>query len=327
MTQRTAQQTHTEAIGWHLRLRDAESADWDAFVEWLEQDPANSDAFDEVQFAEAVTTPEAVPEYGRPEPADDDNLADAPLRAHPGRRGAWPLSLGALAAALLVAILVWPLFGSRGPDSYEIATAAGQRRTIDLGDGSQVVLNGNTRLVLDHNDPRSVELASGEATFSVRHDASHPFSIVAGNHRLQDVGTRFNLIRDNERFEVAVIEGSVLYDPDGARLLLAAGQALTVRGGGRPVLSHDEPMRFAGWQGGRLNCRSAPLAEVVADLSRTLGVSLRVGPTIRPLTFTGSIRIERDPGATLEAFAATLGLHARREGNGWLFEPQARAPR
>ena len=39
-----AQQILAEAIEWHLRLREngAAAADWDAFVLWLEADPARS---------------------------------------------------------------------------------------------------------------------------------------------------------------------------------------------------------------------------------------------------------------------------------------------
>jgi transmembrane sensor len=214
-----------------------------------------------------------------------------------------------------------------GPDRHEIVTASGQHRSVDIGDGSSVTLNGGTRLILDRNDPRSVELAAGEAVFTVRHDDARPFTVLAGEHRVQDVGTRFNIIREPDRFEVAVIEGSVLFDPGGARLPLSAGQALAVRNGERPLLTRDDPARFAGWQNGRLNYTSTPLDVVASDLSRAVGGEVRVDPAIRALPFTGSIRIERDHGATITNFAATLGLQARRAGNGWLIEPHVRAPR
>ena len=323
MTQRTEQQLRAEAIGWHLRMRDDAPEDWDAFVDWLEADPANSDAFDAVLRAEAATSAETLPPRARPEPANDHEDAESP----PGRRwvSRWAAGLG-IAAVLLLALVALPMFRSGAPDRYEIATAAGQQRSVDLGDGSTAALNGATRLILDRNDPRSVELAAGEATFSVRHDANRPFAVVSGSHRVEDVGTRFNVISDAGRFEVAVIEGSVLYDPQGARVPLAAGQALAVRGGGQPVLSRDDPARFAGWQSGRLNYASAPLDTVASDLSRSLGTPLRVDPDVRGLAFTGTIRIEGDQGATLSDFAATLGLQARHEGNGWVIEPHVRAP-
>ena len=42
-----------EAIAWHIRLRDGGAADWDAFVRWLEADPARSAAYDAVALADA----------------------------------------------------------------------------------------------------------------------------------------------------------------------------------------------------------------------------------------------------------------------------------
>ena len=236
----------------------------------------------------------------------------------------WKIA-AAVAALLLVALVTLPLLRG-GPDRYEIATAPGQHRTVAIGDGSAATLNGGTRLILDRNDPRSVELAAGEATFTVSHDDARPFTVLAGDHQLRDVGTRFNVIREPGRFEVAVIEGSVLFDPDGARVPLGAGQALTIRNGERPLLTRDDPARFAGWQTGRLNYTSAPLGTVASDLSRAVGSEVRVDPDIRSLSFTGSIRIERDHGATLTNFAATLGLQALRAGTGWLIEPHVRAP-
>lgn len=326
MTQRTAQELRAEAIGWHLRLRDGAPADWEAFVLWLGEDPANSDAFDAVQRADAAVTEESMPAHGVPDAANDD-MAGESARKGWSASGYLRFGAGALVASLLLLLFIWPVLGGRGADRFEVSTVAGQHRTVDLGDGSAVTLNGNTRLVLDRNNPRSVELTSGEAVFSVRHRDGQPFTVVAGNHRIEDVGTRFNLVSESGRFEVAVIEGSIVYDPDGARRPVGAGEALTVGADGNAAVRRDDPARFAGWQNGRLNYTSAPLAAVASDLSRSLGASVRVAPGLRATPFTGSIRIERDPGATLTAFAATLGLHARREGNGWLIEPLARAPR
>jgi transmembrane sensor len=324
MTQRTLE-IRGEAIAWHIRLRDDATADWDAFVRWLEQDPANSDAFDAVSRADAAIETDAVPLHGQPMPANDEYGDEAFTPERPPWSRRWVTGLAAVAALLLLAFVTLPMLRG-GPDRYEIATTSGQHRTVDIGDGSMAILNGGTRLILDHNDPRSVELAAGEATFTVRHDDAHPFTVVAGEHRVQDVGTRFNLIRESGRFEVAVIEGAVLYDPDGARVPLAAGQALTVRAGTHPLMTRADPAGFAGWQRGRLSYTSAPLDAVASDLSRAIGEDVRVDPDIRSLPFTGTIRIEGDHGATITNFAATLGLQARRAGNGWLIEPHGRAP-
>jgi transmembrane sensor len=314
MEQGAHQDIQAEAIAWHIRLRDGGAEDWDAFVHWLEVDPAHSAAYDAVALADAALTAEAVQR-----PAANDNGQGGRWSA--GRR--WATALAAAGALFLLGLIALPWL-TAGPDRYEVATAAGQHRTAPLGDGGSVQLNGATRLILDRNDPRYAELVAGEATFSIRHDAAQPFVVVAGDHRVQDSGTTFNLVRDRGRFSVAVIEGSVVYDPDGAAVPLAAGQTLRADRAGRPVVGREDPQAMTGWQRGQLSYRAAPLEIVAGDLSRSLGVEVAVDPELMALPFAGSIRVDRDAVTSL---ASTLGLQARRTGDSWLIEPHSRAPR
>jgi transmembrane sensor len=314
MTEQAERDIRAEAIAWHLRIRDGDAADWEAFVLWLEGDPARSDAYDAVALADAALEPTAFPAM-----AANDDEAPAPG----GRNRRWATAFAAVAAIFLLALIAIPWFGT-GPDRYEVATGAGQRRMVPIGDGGTAALNGGTRLILDRNDPRYAELAAGEATFTIRHDPDRPFVAVAGEHRIRDVGTTFNLVRDRSHFSVEVIEGSVLYDPDGAAVPLAAGQTLRANQGERPVVGRRDPGAMAGWRRGQLSYTGAPLEIVAGDLSRSLGVEVAIDPELATLPFTGSIHVDRDAVASL---ASTLGLQARRTGNAWLIEPHIRAPR
>jgi transmembrane sensor len=213
-------------------------------------------------------------------------------------------------------------------DRYEVATAAGERRTVPLGDGSVAALNGATRLILDRGNSRFAELAAGEATFTIRHDSADPFVVVAGDHRIHDVGTTFNLVHDGDRLMVEVIEGAVQYHRREAAISLTAGQILAVREeGARPLVGHRDPAAMAGWRHGQLSFREVPLNIVARDLARSLGVEVSVDPGFATVPFTGSVRIAGGPESALTGFAATLGMEARREGNAWRIGPGARAPR
>lgn len=311
-----------EAIAWHLRMQNATGEDWDAFVAWLEEDPARSDAYDRVEAGHAEMTAEAFPPAPAPAP-----LPVAANDEAPRRRRLWPWASGfaAIAAILLVAFVTLPML--RGPDRYEIATRPGEQRNVVIADGSAAMLNGGTRLILDRNDPRYAELASGEATFTVRHDDAHPFTIVSGDHRVQDVGTVFNLISDHGDFSVEVIDGAVLYNPEREAVSLTAGQTLSASGTNRPVVARADPQAMAGWRRGELSYAGAPLRRVASDVSRTLGVPVSAGSGVSALPFTGSIRIQRDPATTIGDLASSVGLQARRVDNGWIIEPQRRAPR
>lgn len=320
MSDEPHQDIQAEAASWRIRLRDGAAADWEAFVHWLEGDPARSDAYDAVALADDALTAEAFPAPAIAA-ANDDFVASSGRRH---RRFAGVFA--ALAAALLVAWLAIPRL-TPGPDRYEVATAAGEHRTVAIAPGSTAELNGGTRLILDRNDPHYAELAAGEAAFTIRHDAAHPFVVVAGSHRVQDAGTSFDLVRDRDDFTVAVIEGAVLYDPDGVAVHLAAGQTLHAGGDGHAIVGRADPVAIAGWRSGRLSYTAIPLSDVARDLSRNLGVEVAVDPAVATLPFTGSIRVDRDAAATVARFASTLGLAARRTGNAWRIEPHARARR
>lgn len=322
MAKEPHQNVLAEAVAWHLRLRDGTDGDWDDFILWLEGDPARSAAYDRVEASHVAMSGDALTAQA-PAPHPVAANDEAPVRIW--WRGGWAMGLAAVAAALLVAVLALPLFMSR-PDFYEVATGAGQKREIAIADGSSAVLNGNTRLILDRNDPRYAELMSGEATFTVRHEADRPFTVIAGDHRVQDIGTSFNLIRERGTFSVEVIEGAVVYDPGSASVSLSAGQTLLASGGARPVVGRADPGAIAGWRRGQLSYAGASMERVAGDVSRTLGVPVAVDPDLAHQPFTGSIRIQGDSAATVADLASSVGLQARRAGRGWIIEP-LHAPR
>ena len=319
MTERLHQGIEAEAIGWHLRLRDGDAGDWDAFVAWLEADPARSAAYDEIVRADAALGPEAFPAVA----ANDD------WPAARGRRGfglaAW--AFAAAAAILLLIFVPLPWLGT-GTDRYEVATAAGEQRSVPLGDGSVVALNGGTRLILDRRNPRFAELAAGEATFTIRHDSAAPFVVAAGDHRIHDLGTAFNMVHEGDRLVVEVIEGAVRYDPHAASISLSAGQTLAIHErGGQPLVGRRDPHAIAGWRHGQLSYRAEPLERVVRDLGRSLGAQVSVDPRIEHRAVTGSVRVAGGAERVLTGFAATIGMEARREGNAWRIGPPSRALR
>lgn len=303
-----------EAIAWRIRLRHGDGEAWEAFVQWLEQDPVHPDAYDHVAAADAEVSEEALPAPRLP--ANDD----LPARERPMRH--W----GAAAAGLIgVAAAGAVIFGlpGRSVAPVEFATAPGEHRNVGLPDGTRVALNGGTRLRVGGGS-RSAELLNGEALFTVRHDASKPFEVTVGGRTVRDVGTVFNLLSEGDRLSIEVLEGAVVYDPAGSATRLAAGQVLRSDSRTRTV-SRAEPAAMASWRSGQLSYESAPLSAVASDLSRTTGTSLSLDPSLEELPFTGSIRIDTDRAATVRRLAEALGVSAVERAGGWYLEPHRRA--
>jgi transmembrane sensor len=201
-----------------------------------------------------------------------------------------------------------------------VATAAGEHRTITLADGSSVALNGNSRLWLASAGGREAELLRGEAMFNIRHNLQRPFVVRLGEDRIQDLGTVFNVVRDQHIVKVEVAEGAVRYRRGGNGLQLKAGQTVAISPAGDAIVGRKPPSAIASWRDGQLVYEAEPVADVASDLGRNLGVSISVAPTVAFQQFTGSVHVDGRAEDVVPQFASTIAAKARKTGDGWLIE-------
>ncbi|TCP31826.1 FecR domain-containing protein [Sphingomonas sp. BK235] len=299
------------AVDWAARVADPAFDDWDAFTDWLEADPAHAARYDAAVAALAAVEAEVARL-----PAATTTVA-APLRAAPRRRAPRWLG-GAVAAGLLGAIGLTAWQERARP--YAVETAAGEQRRVALADGSVLLLAGGSRVALDQADQRRASVERGEVLFRVRHDPARPFRVAAGDLALTDLGTVFDVKRAGAVTRVAVAEGAVLVDPDGAALRLDPGEAVSARGD-RLVRGLTAVADVGAWRDGRLAYDGAPLSEVAADLSRQLGRRVAVVPAVAARPFRGTLELARlrgDPAA----LGALLDVHVRAGPAGWTLEPR-----
>ncbi len=299
-----------QAIAWFNRLQnpDFEEAGWIDFTAWLEAAPENRAAYDAVESVWLGF----------------EHLPQGQVNPMGLRRPGKPALSFRYAAAATLAIAVIGL-GAAGylrgrPDSVQIyRTAAQEIRTIALADGSRVVLDrGSVLKVAFERRLRRVELFSGEANFSVAHDSTRPFVVMAGEKRIQVVGTEFDVLRQPERLQVTVTQGLVAVgaaESDRTDYRLAAGDQLEQHKGEAAVLRRVEPGSAAGWRKGVLIYRDSPLEDVAADLGRYLGTPVRLGPGTEEMTFSGVLRIA-DGQAMIDRLEAFMPLDVRSDSGG-----------
>jgi transmembrane sensor len=305
--QETAMSTAEAAAQWFARLQDeaATHEDWLAFEQWLAASPAHAAAYDTLEriWVELDDVADAV----APAPVSLDERRAA--RAQPSRR-TW-LALGAgLAATLAIGVVTvanWPA------PSTTYQTAPGQTRQLTLADGSHVWLNAGSRLDIRlGRHGRQVQMAEGEAVFDVTHDPARPFQIDTGDREVRVVGTQFDLRQRGDAFALTVRRGLVEVRPSGAPQAaptrVAAGQRLThARGAPAGQLSAVSGDDAFAWTRGQLVYTAAPLAEVAADLSRSLGRPVRVADAATgQIPFSGVLTLDdRDAVVRrLESFAS-----------------------
>ena len=307
------------ALDWAVRIADADAADWDGFMAWLEIDPANSQRYDRVVTAlqDVAQSVEAAPAAASSaaSAATPVQLLPLPLRASV-RPKLW---MASGVAAVLAGMLGFSLWREM-PQPYVVESPTGRHRAITLLDGSVVLLAGASSIRLDHSNPRRATVLRGEALFHIHHDAANSFQVRVGDLKLVDLGTVFDIKISRYNTRVAVAEGAVMVDPDGAAVRLDPGQAV-LSVGGRLRRQSVAALDVGGWRDGRLAFDNVPLEEVAEDLSRQLARPIAASPSLAGLLFRGTLTtdaIQNNP----QLLGTLLGVDVRTNGSRWKLEPR-----
>ena len=324
-----------EAFAWIVKLDSGEvsSEDHAAFREWRERSQRHRDALmqacdfwgglDRLSHLEVLSEdrPSAVGEAVAPSVVSR-------------RRKAFRPRLFAAAAAIVLLIGVAAILRYQGPDSTEqpqfYSTEVGAQETILLSDGSEVILNTDSRLEVRFSHARrDVRLLQGEAHFEVVSDPDRPFAVLAGNSAVRAVGTAFTVRMFEERVQVIVTEGSVelhsleniAVDADIAQVYgndLSLRRLAKVSAGQNAVfgveieqiqtLGEETLHRQLAWHQGMLTFAGDPLSKVVDDVSRYTEISITIDdPALLDLPVGGLFRIG-DVEALFDAVQQSLGV-------------------
>lgn len=139
----------------------------------------------------------------------------------PVRKSVWQLPF-VRAAAVLAILVIAGVTGGKIYQSYSwtnYITQIGEIKTIELQDGSTVVLNGNSHLKVPRNlstaVPRDVYM-TGEANFHVTQaeTVDARFVVHTENIQVEVLGTKFNVNSRDHETEVYLEEGSVKVTQD-----------------------------------------------------------------------------------------------------------------
>jgi len=304
------------AAQWLVRAMSPEVGDEDlvALSRWLEASPDHLAAYDraEAVWDEAVHLPPAA--RGPGDPGVVVPFAAKRPAPRPAPRRVW--LYGALAAAGIAAaaILVFPHARPAGPVWQSYQTAKGERRAVQLADGSRLQLNSDTRVRVDLSGAgRRFELDRGEVALAVVHDAARPLTLVAGDVAVSDIGTQFDVYRSDAGVRIMVGEGEVAVtaaNRPADRVALTAGRQAgydPVHGLG-PAAAADVDTALA-WRQGRAVYRDVPLASVVADLNRYVDKPLVVHGALGHLKVNAVLSLESE-AKIVEALEAFLPVRA-----------------
>lgn len=154
----------------------------------------------------------------------------------------------------------------------------GEVRRLPLADGSTVVLNTSSELVVDIDEQRrQIALIRGEALFQVAPDRARPFVVLTEAMAVHAVGTAFDVRLGADRLDVTVTEGTVELRRSNAAHAVVEAQRLSVDQRAvverarsievRPIAAAEAERRLA-WRDGLLAFDNDTLAAAAAEINR-----------------------------------------------------------
>lgn len=197
----------------------------------------------------------------------------------------------------------------------QFSSKKGEKKIINLSDGTTVWLNGDSKLFLEHSfgkTERRVKL-EGEGFFTVAHDRSHPFIVEFRNSEVKVLGTRFNIraYPDEENAVTSLVEGSIelkadrqvksfLLKPGDKIALLPAKVADIIQTEAmsqvrvqRSTLTISEGEVLPSetlWMYNKLSFNADPMSLIVSKLSKWYNVSIQIeNPALEQFTFSGNL--------------------------------------
>lgn len=256
--------------------------------QWLDEDPARQSEFDSAHYLfnamilhsdelSKMTTPGALEKTSRKSKV---------------RRLVYRYA--AAAAAVVIAGLSGVFvereinYNKMTAQTNVLEVPAGQRMSVTLSDGTQVQLNGNSRIeypVIFSRKQRNVKL-SGEAFFEVKHDERHPFIVETFASKVEVLGTRFNVYADeaSEYFSTALVDGKVKVttNDETAEQVVLAPDEMVKFVNNHLVVTKVDAENLISWTEGYVNLADTDFESLMRRFENVYGVKIVIEKETMP---------------------------------------------
>ncbi|WP_426809130.1 FecR domain-containing protein [Pseudomonas sp. WOUb67] len=298
------------AATWYVQLNDGASneARTHAWRQWLQASPQHAAAWARVEKLQqqwAMVPPQAaLSSLGAAQAQRRDVLKVLSLLLAMGA-GSWLAVEQVPYRALLAQQL----------------TRSGERRTVQLEDGSQLELNVDTALDVRYDAKvRAIQLYQGEIL--VRPISGHqqrPFIVHTEDGSVLARSTEFSIRKLAQQTRVGVLQASVevrpQHHPDRV-LQLQAGQQVSFDRDDFAI-AHALPVDSTAWLQGMLSVNDWHLGDFVEELGRYRQGVLRCAASIRSMSISGAFRID-DTDIALANLPKTLPVKVRYLSRYWV---------
>jgi ferric-dicitrate binding protein FerR (iron transport regulator) len=202
-------------------------------------------------------------------------------------------------------------------EKYDLATNYGQVKKDKLPDGTEVILNAHSHIILgkkwEEGSSREVWM-KGEAFFHVKKTAHHDkFIVHTDAFDIEVTGTSFNVINNEHKSSVVLKEGSVkIHRPGEPDILMKPGDAVEFANSQikkKKIVKDD----YLAWTNNKLVFDNTSLTEVARTIESHYGINVKLqGDGIEGKTITG-IMPNDNLDVLLDAMEATQEFDIQKD--------------
>lgn len=269
---------------------------------WLDADPAHQQEFDAAHALYDVV----VLRKDDLKMASGKSVSEKHI-GEPVKLPLWRKVVRYAAAAVVVVLAGFAGVMGEREHSYRKMTAqinvvevpAGQMMAMTLPDGTEIHLNGGSRLeypMVFARKQRRVKL-SGEALLEVFHDEKHPFVVETFASEIEVLGTKFNVHADEEDgyFSTTLVSGKVrvcTIGEDREQVVLSPDEKVRMVDN-HLVVSRVSSADAISWTDGFINLKDVCFEELMRQFEAMYGVDIVIERgTIPEIHFvSGKIRV------------------------------------
>ncbi len=215
-----------------------------------------------------------------------------------------------IAAAITVFAISGLLFFNQKAETFtgEFLTKNNEVKTIELEDGSNIILAANSTLSYSiSSDKRDIKL-HGKARFEVAKDPSKPFTVEFDESKVTVLGTGFDITSYNQNKQnVFVNHGKVKVESAGEEIILTKNLGATIQNA--HISGFQLPENPMEWNETSIRFKNADLSLVVENLSEFTGKKFSMVPSDSKIKFSGSFEFKQKPEEIASIISSALNTH------------------
>ena len=199
-------------------------------------------------------------------------------------------------------------------------TGVGEQATIELADGSQVVLNTASAVRVAYSaSERRLILERGQAFFTVAKDAGRPFTVEADGRVVTAFGTAFDVRIQKSTMQVVLLEGQVSVSPRAnARqetMMLKPNDMLIADESAMAIIKPPNIASLTAWRDGLLIFQDDELRAAVEEMNRYSTTRIMLDDeTVGSLRISGTFRVGQT-AAFVEALREMFDIRVVKRGS------------